>query len=705
MEAVECGAASLGIILGYWKRFVPLEELRVACGVSRDGSNALNLIKAAEKYGLVGKGKKKEIEELYEIEHPAVIFWNFNHFLVLEGFGKKKIYLNDPAFGPRTVTYKEFAQGYTGIVLSFTPGSEFEKGGQTFSLTKELVRRLRSVKMPLFYLFLTGLCLIVPGLALPAFTRVFIDEVLVSNVLGWNWNFILGLLLTTTIGGCLYFLQQYVFKFLHGRLSIQFSKDFLWHLLKLPVEFYTQRFSGEIAYRVALNNEITHMMTGSLAMTCLDLVVVIFYGFIMLRYDLLIGGIGFAAAIANILIFWGIQRGRKDSYARLQQEKGKWMGNAIGALQQMDTIRSAGIESDFFARFAGYYTKNLNARQEISKNDAILGTVPIFLQGLAIAGLLVLGALKVMDGQLTIGMLMALQVLMISFLHPITNFVNFGLVMQNLKIDLARLADVLNNRTDPIYDESPPLSASPTSKLQGYLEFRDITFGYSPLAPPLIESLSFSIKPGQRVALVGPSGCGKSTVAKLACGLYRPWKGDIFFDGKPHRETSSKILVHSLASVDQSIFLFSGTVRENLTLWNSSVTDEMLMHAAKDACIHNEIIERDQGYEAELIEGGKNFSGGQRQRLEIARALLYSPSILVMDEATSSLDSETEKQISDHMRRRGCSAIMIAHRLSTIQDCDEIIVLNKGKVVERGTHTELKEKKGFYFDLVEAERS
>ena len=703
MEAVECGAASLGIILGYWKRFVTVEEVRFACGVSRDGSNAFNVIKAAKKYGLIAQGFRKELNELYEIETPLIIFWEFNHFLVVEGFGKKKVYLNDPASGPRTITYEELDHGYTGVVITCAPGDNFKPGGAPPPLIKELILRLRSVRLPLLFLLLTGLGLLLPGLALPAFTRIFIDDVLVSNVLGWNWNFILGLGIATAIGGCLSWLQQHVLKYVNGRLSIQFSKDFLWHLLKLPVAFYSQRFSGEIAYRVSLNNAITWVMTGSLATTCLDLVLVIIYGVLMLQYDLLVGGIGFVAALAIIAVFLGVQRTRSDAYARLQQERSKWIGNAIGSLQQIETIRAAGIESDFFARFAGYYTKNLNAQQEISKKDAILGVAPIFLQSLAIAGLLIFGALRVMEGHLTIGMLMALQVLMISFLNPIAHFVNFGLLMQNLKIDIARLNDVLTNKIDPIYDKREASVPSSSNKLEGYIEFRDVSFGYSPLDPPLIESLNISLKPGQRIALVGPSGCGKSTIAKLACGLYRPWKGEILYDGKPNTEIPSNIILHSLASVDQSIFLFSGTIRDNLALWNQAVTDEMLIHATKDACIHDEIVVRDQGYDADLIEGGKNLSGGQRQRLEIARALLYSPSILIMDEATSSLDSESERQISDHIRRRGCSAIMIAHRLSTIQDCDEIIVLDKGKVVERGSHEELKKRKGLYFELVQAE--
>lgn len=703
MEAVECGAAALGIILAYYGNYVPLEELRIECGVSRDGSNAFNVIKAAKKYNLDASGFKKELEEVYEIDSPSIVFWNFNHFVVVEGFGKDKVYLNDPASGPRTVSYEEFDKGYTGIVITCAPAENFAPEGRPPSLIKELTKRLKKVTSPFVFLFLAGICLLLPGLALPAFTRLFIDDVLVTDILSWKWMIVVGIVFATLMGGILNWLQQYYLNRLNGRLAIQYSSDFLWHILKLPIAFYTQRFPGEIAYRTNLNYLISKAMTSSLATTCIDLMLVIFYGIVMLRYDIFIGSIGFLAALLNIGVFVLIQRSRIDAYARVQQEMGKWVGNSIGALQRIETIKAAGIESDFFSRFAGYYANNINARQEIGKKDALLGTTASLLQGLVIAALLCIGSLRVMDGTLSFGKLMALQTLLISFLTPIARFVNFGTTLQTLKINIARINDVLKNKVDPIYQARAHAAPSSSIRLEGFLEFRGVTFGYSPLDAPLIEDLSFVIKPGQRLALVGPSGCGKSTIAKLAAGLYQPWKGEIFYDGKPLSKIPAESFFLSFGSVDQDIFIFSGTVRQNLTLWNPAVTDEMLIHAAQDAGIHDEIMLRDKGYDGHLLEGGANLSGGQRQRLEIARALLYSPSILVMDEATSALDSETEKEISDRIRRRGCSAIMIAHRLSTIQDCQEIIVLDKGKVVQRGTHQSLKDVAGVYQTLVRSE--
>lgn len=701
MEAVECGAASLGIILGFWGRFVPLEELRIACGVSRDGSNALNMIRAAEKYGLEAKGYKKELHEIYEITSPTVVLWQLNHFLVVEGFGKNKVFLNDPASGPRTVSDEEFDEGYSGVMIEFNPTADFKPGGKPSGLLKSLSERLKGVYSSLFYLFLAGLCLLLPGLALPALIRLFTDEVLGSTFFAWKEVLVLGTLAAAGVGGTLNWLQQYYLNRLKVRLSIKFSTGFLWHILKLPIAFYTQRFPGEIASRTALNAQIANTITSSLATTSIDVLLVFFYGYTILSYDVVMGGIAFGAAALNFITFMCIQRSRQDAYTSVQQEMGKWVGTSIGALQHIETIKATGIESDFFIKFAGHYCKNLVARQEISKKDTLLGTTAFFLQAIASAALLYVGSLRVMTGNLSLGELVALQTLLITFLGPISRFVNFGQMMQNLKTDIARINDVLKNKVDPIYAQRSDTTTA--TRLEGHLEFRNVTFGYSPLAPPLIENLNFVIRPGHRLALVGPSGCGKSTIAKLASGLYQPWEGEILYDGKPLKEIPSGTFYHSFASVDQDIFIFSGTLRENLTLWNSVVTDEMLVHCCQDASIHDEIMQRENGYDSMVIEAGRNLSGGQRQRLEIARALLYSPSLLVMDEATSALDSETEKSISDKIRRKGCSTIMIAHRLSTIQDCDEIIVLERGKVVQRGSHEALKKVAGVYMNLVKSE--
>lgn len=704
MEAVECGAASLSIILSYYGKYVPLEELRMECGVSRDGSNALNIIKASSKYGLEGHGYRLELEEVFDIDEPVIIFWEFNHFLVLEGFGKECVYLNDPAVGPRKVSYEDFDEGYIGIVLSFEKTEEFHAGGRPPSITKELINRLKNVPLPLAYLVVAGLALLIPGFALPAFTRIFVDNLLISSLIAWKWKFLGGMVIAMGLQGLLTALQSYFLTRLNGKLALDFSSHFLWHILRLPVAFYSQRYTAEIAYRMNYNNTISQVLTGNLATTTINLAMVVFYGCIMFQYDFIIAWIGVLAALINLWAMMMIQRARMDAYARFQQERSKALGNSLGGLQYIETIKATGTESDFFSRFSGYYTKNINAQQEISQKDALLSVIPPFLQSLAIMALLTIGGYRAMEGKLTIGMLIALQTLLLTFLQPIGNFVNFGQLIQTMKIDFGRLNDVLAYPRDPIYTVTDQTEYADEDKLKGSLEFKDVTFGYSPLSPPLIENLSFTIKPGRRLALVGPTGCGKSTIAKISSGLYSPWSGEVLYDGKKITEINPSIRHRSLASVDQEIFLFSGTIRENLTLWDKTLDEELMVNAAKDAHIHEEILSREGGYDSLLSEGGKNLSGGQRQRLEIARALLYYPSILILDEATSALDSEIEKSISDNLRRRGCSCIMIAHRLSTIQDCDEIIVLKGGKVQQRGTHEELKNIPGIYQELVESEQ-
>ncbi|MGE0198026.1 MAG: NHLP family bacteriocin export ABC transporter peptidase/permease/ATPase subunit [Simkaniaceae bacterium] len=704
MENVECGAACLAILLSHYGRHVPLEKLRVECGVSRDGSNALNILKAAHTYGLKGKGMREGLSELYACKKPAIIFWDYNHFLVLEGFAKDCVYLNDPAFGPRRMSYEEFDQGYTGVVLHFEVTEGFKKGGKTQSIIEDIVTRLRKVKSSLLYLLIAGVCLLIPGLSVPVFTRIFVDNILVSNILPWKGQFLLGIALAMVLGAVLTWLQQYFLNRLNAKLAIGFSSDFLWHILRLPVSFYTHRFPAEIANRVGQNNLVAQMMTGALATTSIQLLLVIFYGIVMFMYDFAVALTGILAGVGSLLVMRAIQRSRTDTYARLQKEQSMVTASSVGAIQQIETIKATGTESDTFAAFAGFDTNKINSLQEISRKDAILTTSPILFQGLALAALLGIGGWRTMEGSLTIGTLIALQILLLSFLQPVAQFVNFGQTLQFLKVELMRLNDVLKNPIDRIYTRRSK-GKEEMVKLEGYIEFKEVTFGYSPLAPPLIEKLSITIKPGQRIALVGPSGCGKSTIAKLSTGLLDPWEGEILFDGKPYLDHPADVMQRSLSNVDQEIFLFSGTIRDNITLWDTTASDDILIQAALDACIHHDILERPLGYETELIEGGRNLSGGQRQRLEIARALLVSPSIMIMDEATSALDSNTEKKVMNHIRKRGCSAIMVAHRLSTIQDCDEIIVLDQGKVVERGTHQELKDRKGVYRELIESERA
>ncbi len=705
MEVAECGAAALGIILGYYGRTVSLAELRRECGVSRDGSQASHLLAAARRYGMTAKGFSTDLDALHRFSPPYIVFWNFNHFLVVEGFRRGRVYLNDPATGPRRVSLEEFSEAYTGLVFVLEPGPDFKRGGRKPSMFPSLWDRLKGSAGVLVYCVLLGFLLVLPGLAFPAFAQIFVDNILVEGMRDWLRPLILGMILTALLRGLLSGLQLRYLRALKIKLAVTMSSRFLWHALRLPVSFYQQRFAGEISGRMNLNEKVAEVLSGRLTTTVIDLVMIVFYALAMLLYDVVLASIGIAFAVLNLLALRWISRRRVDANLRVLQEFGKVGGLSIAGLQGMETLKASALESHFFARWAGYYAKALNAQQELGVTNLKLGMLPTFLSALTSLLVLVVGGVKVINGSFSIGMLVAFQSLMQSFMLPVSNIVGLGATIQELEGDLNRLEDVLHHSTDPQTDKDNTVGSggATASRLEGYLELRNVTFGYNRVAPPLIENLSLSIKPGQRIALVGASGSGKSTIAKLVCGLYEPWEGEILFDGKPRSMIPRPVLATSIAMVEQDIFLFEGSVRDNLTLWDSTVPHFNLAHACRDAVIYETVTSLPGGFDGPLIEGAANLSGGQRQRLEIARALVNSPSILVMDEATSALDAETERMIDQHLRRRGCSCLIVAHRLSTIRDCDEIIVFRQGKVAERGTHEELWRMQGVYSQLISSE--
>ncbi|MGA1034573.1 MAG: NHLP family bacteriocin export ABC transporter peptidase/permease/ATPase subunit [Ilumatobacteraceae bacterium] len=697
MEAVECGAASLGIILGYFGKWVKLEELRVSCGVSRDGSKASNVLKAARSYGLEAKGYQIEAEKLRDFATPFVVFWNFHHFLVVEGFSGDKVHLNDPGTGPRVVSYQDFDNSYTGVALTFTPGPEFTPGGDRPSSLGGLSSRLRGGAPALALVMLASLLLVIPGLIAPAFNRIFIDRVLTAGFTEWIWPLIAFMVGTGVVAVALTGIQQRYLLRLETRMALGSSSGFLRHVLRLPVDFFSQRQPADVSSRVQANDKVAQLLSRDLATSVIAAVLVIFYAAFMFTYDVTLTLISIGLVIANIVILRVVARTRVDATRRLRQDKGRLTGTTYNGLQMIETLKATGTENDFFARWSGFQTKVSNGQQQLGVSNQILDVVPTLLVSLSTALVLWIGSDRVISGALTVGALVAFQGLLTSFTRPVQHLTQIGQKLQDVTADLNRLNDVENYKISWQFEHEPSVT---DGKLAGAVELRSITFGYSPLAAPLIEDFSISLCPGQRVALVGGSGSGKSTIAKVLSGLNEPWSGDVLFDGRPSKDYARNVVAASVSVVDQEIFLFEGTVRDNLTLWDESVPDETLHQALRDACIYDDIMAKPGGLDHVIREAGRDLSGGQRQRLEIARALACNPRVLILDEATSALDTETEQIIDDNLRRRGCTCVIVAHRLSTIRDADEIVVLEFGRVVERGTHDQLKAAGGTYANLI-----
>lgn len=710
MEAAECGAAALASVLAYHGRVVPLEELRFECGVSRDGSKASNVLRAARKYGLEARGFSKGIDRLYDYDYPVILFWNMSHFVVLEGFRRGRACLNDPAMGPRTVSMEELDGAFSGVVLTFKPGPRFVTGGEKRSLSTAIRHRLRGSEAALAFAVLCGLFLVIPGLVFPTFARFFIDEVLVAGHGSLVQPLLIGMALTATARMALTWLQRHYLLRLETKLALTTSARFFLHVLRLPISYFSQRFAGEIGSRVLINDKVAHLVSGKLATTLLDSLLVVFYVSLMSMYDawswagwsrsmtpavLLLAALNFAALKLA-------QCRRTDIARRLLQDEGKLTGIAMNGLVLIETLKATGSEPEFFERWAAHQARALKARQELVYVTQLVSAVPPLVFALTTALVLLLGGLKVIHGQLTIGELVAYQALMASFLRPLNTLVGFGSDLQELEADLNRLDDVIAYPPDSRYTRRAEGREAPKAqvKLSGRIEVRNLTFGYSPLDEPLIEGFHLELKPGQRVALVGRSGSGKSTIARLIVGLYEPWQGEIRFDGIPRQQLPAELISSSLAFVDQEIFLFSGTVWENVSMWDQTVPVPNVTSACRDAAVGDVIESRRGAYRSAVLESGANFSGGERQRLEIARTLVGNPTMLVLDEATSALDPTIEKMVDDSLRRRGCTCIFVAHRLSTIRDSDEIVVLERGKIVQRGTHDEMKDVPGPYAELI-----
>ena len=708
MEALECGAACLTMVLSYYEKWIPLEQVRVDCGVSRDGSNAKNILKAARNYGLDAAGYRMEPEDIKnEGLFPAIIHWNFNHFVVLNGFKGDKAYLNDPARGSVTVPMKEFDESFTGICLMFEPTDAFVPEGKPKSMLSYAKERLKGTAVAVAFVVLTSIITSLLGVINPVFSRIFIDRLLPGVNPSWAMPFLMALAGFAILQIATMWINAIYSLKINGKLAIVGSSTYMWKILHLPMEFYSQRMAGDLQMRKTSNASIASNLVQTVAPLLLNTIMMFFYLFIMLANSPLLTALGLLSIIFDIIVARIISKKRVNIMRVQMRDSGKLAGQTVAGIEMVESIKASGAENGFFKRWSGYQASVNTQTNRYTKLNSYLGMIPTIISQTINTLILVTGVYMTMNGQFTLGMVMAFDGFLQSFLAPANTLISAGQTIQEMRTEMERIEDVMKYPDDVSFKSERAISEEDENttydKLRGNIEMKNVTFGYSPLADPLIEGFDLKMEPGSRIAFVGGSGCGKSTLSKLISGLYEPWSGEILFDGKKRSEIDRNVFTGSVAVVDQDIIIFEDTIRNNIKMWDDSIEDFEMIMAARDAQIHEDIMQRDGGYDYKLIEGGRNFSGGQRQRMEIARVLAQDPTIIILDEATSALDAKTEYEVVKAIKNRGITCIVIAHRLSTIRDSDEIIVLDHGKVVERGKHEELYAKGGYYTELVTSE--
>ena len=701
MEALECGAASLAMVMAYYGKWVPLEQVRLDCGVSRDGSNARNMLVAARSYGFEAQGFRCETEALRnDIALPCIIHWNFNHFVVLDGFRGGYAWINDPARGEVKVPIEDFDRAFTGICLQITPGADFRPSGRRKSTLAFAKSRLKGAGTAVAFVLLSTVIGYLFGIINPAFSRFFMDRLLTGENRDLLYPFLVLMIVLGLVQVAVSWIQAVYALKINGKMAIVGSSEFMWKILRMPTEFFSQRLAGDNLQRQGTNASIAATLVNTLTPLLLNTIMMIVYLVVMLRCSVLLTAVGLVTIVLNLLVSQLITAKRVNITRVQLRDSGKLAAATVSGIQMVETIKASGAENGYFQKWAGYQA-SVNAQNvRFARLNQILGMIPAALSAIADALVLILGVLLAMQGRFSLGMILLFQGFLNSFMSPAMMIISAGQSLQEMRTAMERVEDVMQYPTDPHFSDAPLSEEADYSKLSGEVELKNVSFGYSRLGQPLIRDFSMHVKPGSRVAFVGPSGCGKSTLSKLISGLYRPWSGEILFDGKPIAQIDRGVFTGSVAVVDQDIVLFEDTIAANIKMWDSSIEDFEMILAARDAQIYDDIMAREGGFYGKLIEGGKDLSGGQRQRLEIARVLAQDPSVIIMDEATSALDAKTEYELVKAVKDRGITCIVIAHRLSTIRDCDEIIVLDHGRVAERGTHEELMALGGAYTELI-----
>ena len=702
LEVVECGAASLAMVMAYHKKWVPLERVRIDCGVSRDGSNAKNLLQVARMYGFEAKGYRLEPSTITEtISLPCIIHWNMDHFVVLTKLGKKMAYINDPARGEVKVPLEQFNTSFTGIAIAITPGKDFEPSGKPVTVWPFAKQRLKgTAPVFVFILAVTGLTSII-GIISTLFGRVFVDDLLSGKHPEWAGAFIALFLAFNFLSILLSVINTRTNLKITAKFAVVSSGMFMWHALRLPVDFYASRHAGDVASRQDENDGISLSLIQLFAPLFIDAAMMVFYLYIVLQYSVILTIIGFSSLLINYAVNKFITHKNVNISRVSSRDAGKLGSLTVAGVEMIETIKSAGAEDGFFEKWSGYHAAVNDSGIKRMKLEQSVGLIPQIVSEAINIIVLLIGAFLIIRGDMTVGIFFAFQGFLSAFLMPFSKIINARLEMQQMKVSMERVQDVFNYKPDVTYNEQLTMdNGQSLCKLSGKIEIKDLTFGYNRLSEPLLDNFNMILNPGESVALVGASGCGKSTIAKLVANLYKPWSGEILLDGKAADDIPREIFTSSVSVVDQDIILFQDSIASNIKTWDKSIEDFEVILAARDAQIHSAIIERDGGYSGDVLEHGKNFSGGERQRLEIANALAKEPTVVIMDEATSALDAKTEYDVIKAVKDRGISMVVVAHRLSTIRDCNEIIVLDKGKVVQRGTHDELYAAEGLYRELV-----
>ena len=703
MEYVECGAASLAMILAYYGKYVPLEQVRRDCGISRDGSKASNLMTAAENYGLVAEGYRWSLESVMTKAHiPCIIHWNMAHFVVLRGFGKNKAYLNDPGLGEITVSMEEFNRSFTGIVLEFRPGENFVRDGKMPTVGGYLRSKAAQYRSGLVFLALDALAVALIGLMTPVYQRIFTD-VMLNSKQEWEKQFFLTLLLLGVLELVSDMLRETHIYRIQGNMAMRSNTGFFRHLLNLPTEFYQQRAVGDLISRLTMNSTIAELLVRKITPVAIQLVMVLIYFGALFSLSPVAAFLGAFALAGNILTTWFLARFTLQSQQRRMNSQMRMDAAMISGIDMIETIKSSGVANGYFSRWAGQQADVNAGRTRENSITVWLTGLATFMLDLTNALVLSVAAWSIIHGYTTVGLILVLQTLIQKLTAPAQDLSQVSKNTRELATSIQKVEDVMNYAEDEAFPVRTLPEGDKIQPLDGGIAFEHVTFGYSRVAPPLLDDFSFAVQPGQRIAVVGASGSGKSTVAKLLTGTVLPWSGEVLFDGRMRASIPKTQFTDAVAIVSQESTLFEDTVSNNIRMWDTKLSSTAVVQAAREACIHDDILMLPGGYDYVVRSGGRNFSGGQCQRITIARALARNPKVLILDEATSALDAKTEHVIMENIKARKLTAVIVAHRLSTVRDCDSILVLDNGKIAEQGTHDELMKLRGKYYTLVSSQ--